>query len=394
MAKKTQVSNNPVLTAPRRKWTDLERCTLWAKYAGRCGMCNSILYENDFTSDKVSIANLAHVIAHSDNGPRANHQISQEYKDSIDNVILLCPKCHKTIDSLPEIYTTEYLFDLKKRFETKIRVQTQPTEEHRRQIFIFTAPINGSVRSITEDDAIKAMRPKQHQFEKPIRLDIPENLFTEENADFWNSAIKRIDREFDKYIDDTLCDFPQIAVFGLAPQPLLAYLGWKIGDKVDYQIFQRHRNQTPAWQWQSTEDAPMFNVIAPSEDSCNRDKEKSGRLVLSLSVSFDISERVQGYLDPNDLHWQLKSSEACSVDYIKTEQQVFQFRREIHKLLNEITQQAGTRPIHLYMSVPNSLAVCFGMSILPKATAPIIIYEYLLTQNKDIESITINPSNK
>ena len=111
---------------------------------------------------------------------------------------------------------------------------------------------------------------------------------------------------------------------------------------------------------------------------------------LAISVSFDIRPRIQKYHASSDLLWEIRAWEEMSTEYVSSPTQLAEFRKAVHTVLNDISQQCGRRPIHLYLSVPVSLAVTLGMSILPKATSEIIIHDYVKTEDKDVEAITIN----
>lgn len=72
---------------------------LFAASGGYCQNpdCNLALFdcidENDF-----HIAEMAHVFSASNNGPRADANLSEEERGYFDNLILLCPNCHTIID--------------------------------------------------------------------------------------------------------------------------------------------------------------------------------------------------------------------------------------------------------------------------------------------------------
>ncbi|MFI1619675.1 HNH endonuclease [Streptomyces lydicus] len=88
---------------------------LFAESAGTCLLCNSTLFPSDPKRKRsISIAERAHIVAHSDEGPRANSQVSQELRDDSSNIVLLCPNCHTKADKAPESYPSEYLLRAKK----------------------------------------------------------------------------------------------------------------------------------------------------------------------------------------------------------------------------------------------------------------------------------------
>nr|WP_243437615.1 HNH endonuclease [Streptomyces sp. FH025] len=61
----------------------------------------------------ISIAERAHVVAHSDDGPRADPGIPQELRDDPSNLVLLCPSCHTKADKDPDSYPADVLIKAK-----------------------------------------------------------------------------------------------------------------------------------------------------------------------------------------------------------------------------------------------------------------------------------------
>ncbi|RRQ79350.1 HNH endonuclease [Streptomyces griseofuscus] len=93
---------------------DVDR-SLFAESAGTCLLCNTTLFPADPKRKRsISIAERAHIVAHSDDGPRANLETSQAFRDDPANIVLLCPNCHTKIDKAPESYPVEFLIKAKK----------------------------------------------------------------------------------------------------------------------------------------------------------------------------------------------------------------------------------------------------------------------------------------
>lgn len=376
---------NPAFSPRRPNWKELDKLTLWSKCAGRCEMCNKLLYKNELSQNPVNLGQFANVIGHSDLAARANKDIAREFRDSIDNIMLLCHSCHKDIDDNADLYPESVLFDIKNDFEEKIEGQTSPTSENRRKIFIVTAPINGREVKISKEEAIEALRPDQFPMGSPMQIDLHTNRYTEKDAEFWENAKEEIKYQFAHNIEPWLDRTPKVAVFALGPQPLLTYLGWLLGERCDKQVFQRHRDESKPWQWKQSDSQTMFIVNEPCALI-----DKPSKIALSFSISFDIKKRVASYLDKNALHWDVSISGTPHPGCVNAPSVLNNFRDIIHKLLNEITQVSGSLPIHVYMSMPVSLAVTLGMSIMPKATAPLILHDYVKATGLDVEAIKIN----
>ncbi len=95
---------------------------LWGRAANRCAFPDCKI-ELTIAGDKDTLGEMAHIIAKSSDGPRANPNISTEIKDSYDNHILLCPTHHKVIDHSHEKWTVDKIKQLKKEHERWVSLQ-------------------------------------------------------------------------------------------------------------------------------------------------------------------------------------------------------------------------------------------------------------------------------
>lgn len=76
---------------------------LFCASAGHCQnpACVRALFI-DTGSKTVHVAELAHVFAAMDDGPRANDKLSEAERGLFENIILLCPTCHTIVDKAEE----------------------------------------------------------------------------------------------------------------------------------------------------------------------------------------------------------------------------------------------------------------------------------------------------
>jgi 5-methylcytosine-specific restriction endonuclease McrA len=83
---------------------------LFAESAGTCLLCNTPLFADlDEVRRSVSLAERAHIVAHSDDGPRADATVPEKDRSDPANIVLLCPNCHTLADKAPEAYPTAFL---------------------------------------------------------------------------------------------------------------------------------------------------------------------------------------------------------------------------------------------------------------------------------------------
>jgi len=74
---------------------------LWGRAAGICGNpeCRTKVTEFGENGESFLTGEMAHIIAQSTEGPRGGAEAGS---DSYENLILLCPTCHRRIDKSPE----------------------------------------------------------------------------------------------------------------------------------------------------------------------------------------------------------------------------------------------------------------------------------------------------
>lgn len=103
-----------------RKYPIADIKILYARAAGRCAFpnCRKSVILPDIPGDKSrQIGTIAHIVAHSPGGPRADKSYPNDKVDTYDNWILLCSSCHDLIDARPLLYTTQRLREIKHSHE-------------------------------------------------------------------------------------------------------------------------------------------------------------------------------------------------------------------------------------------------------------------------------------
>ena len=102
--------------------SDPDTKMLWGRAAG---ICSNPACKADLTGlveqGNYNVGEMAHIIAKSAKGPRG---AGAGGSDSYENLILLCPTCHRHIDKSPDgTYTVEQLNSWKKQHEETIRAR-------------------------------------------------------------------------------------------------------------------------------------------------------------------------------------------------------------------------------------------------------------------------------
>ncbi|WP_172591445.1 hypothetical protein [Shewanella xiamenensis] len=94
---------------------------LFASSAGYCQnpSCSKKLFD-EANGKKFLIAELAHVFAAQDDGPRANVKLSEEERGAFENLIVLCANCHTMVDKAPDAFPDSMMRRWKRDHEQKL----------------------------------------------------------------------------------------------------------------------------------------------------------------------------------------------------------------------------------------------------------------------------------
>lgn len=94
---------------------------LFAASGGHCQnpSCNRELFI-DTGGKKIHIAEMAHVFAANDDGPRAKGSLSPEERGSFDNLLLLCSNCHVAVDKAEEDFPAHLLLTWKREHAVRL----------------------------------------------------------------------------------------------------------------------------------------------------------------------------------------------------------------------------------------------------------------------------------
>lgn len=91
-----------------------------------CAICHTdLIIKNDASNLDTIIAEIAHIKGKQPGGPRYDDSMTPKERNASDNLILLCPNCHKKVDDQGEVYTTEKLTQIKEEYESWITERTQ-----------------------------------------------------------------------------------------------------------------------------------------------------------------------------------------------------------------------------------------------------------------------------
>lgn len=367
--------------------SDKNKFILIAEAAGVCEFpgCGKHLFEDQITKDGDVFSQFAHIIGDSPNGPRGDIVLSEKYKADRKNIMLLCPDCHKRIDSHPNDYPVELLIKMKKEHETRMKIITSVKNVIPSTVLIYTANIGIASCLIDNDEVNDVIMPKHYPADRnAVSIGMKHAGKTEKTVKYWKDEVENLEYEFDRKIRQPIehGDIKHLSVFALAPQPLLVKLGAMITDIIDTDVYQLHR-EPKSWEWQEGTSG-IFRVHTPTYFG-NAGKKP----VLVFSLSSNITERVKSYYKQDDISLWEVTIDNPNNDFLRSREQLIEFRIIMRMVMEDINKHSAEGPVDVYMAMPIACAVEFGRIRMPKADRHLILHDYLVDGNKDESVLTI-----
>lgn len=94
-------------------------------FAASAGYCQNPNCANELFVDaagkSIHIAEMAHVFAASDSGPRAQPGLTEVERGAFENLVMLCSNCHTTVDKAPEAYPDAMILGWKRDHTNKLQ---------------------------------------------------------------------------------------------------------------------------------------------------------------------------------------------------------------------------------------------------------------------------------
>jgi len=351
---------------------------LWGKAGGRCEYegCNKPLWLDSLTKSEFNTAYIAHIIADQPNGPRGDAELSDNLKNDISNLMLMCDEHHRLIDKEGvDGHSVQRLKEMKNKHEKRIEILTCITDEKQSHILLYGANIGRQNAPLSYTKSSVAMVPEKYPAEpNAIELSLKNSSFQDHEEQYWEIETEHLRRQYESKVLPRLSagDVRHFSIFAIAPQPLLIEFGRLLSDIPAADVYQLHREPAD-WKWQ---DHPVgFNYKIEEPDSF----DGLPALNLSLSATIDNSRISQVLSVPHSI-WTITIDDPNN-DFLKNRQQLQIFRTELRKLLDRIKAKHGeSTVIHLFPAVPVSVAVEIGRIWMPKADLPIKVYE----QNRNV----------
>ena len=384
------------LTRPSIK--SIETLDLWVMAGGRCEFCNKYLLHDEFFSLDLNLAERAHIVGWNatPGSPRGEDPLPLDKRNDAPNLMLLCADHHHIIDNSKFIgeFTVDRLRKRKRQHEARIKFLTGLTEDQETVVLRMLGPIRGTKVEVSRQHAAAVVLKKERYPRFALALDgqdveIDTAKFPDPEKSWgahWELGKFAVDEQVAK-IHEGLANsqIRHLSVFGFARIPLLVYLGYKIGDKIPTDIYQKQRGETESWFWNEEAEPVEFETTQLQHSSA----KENVALVLSISGTIPL-ERLPTLIDESFNIFSLHPvGVEANRDIFESYTSFANFVKCYHQFLSslELTNKAA-RQIHLFAAIPVSAAIACGRGVMRDAQPAIVVYDLCAGEYKS--TLTIN----
>jgi hypothetical protein len=364
------------------------RLFLFVRSGGRCEFdgCNRYLIEHHLTKTEGNFAEMAHIWAFSEQGPRG-HEAQGAEPHELSNLMLLCPTCHKLVDSDAKQYTVEVLRKHKKAHEDRVFMLTDTKPDRHTVAFVLRAKIGGRHVKVSLPEIQEAVAPSYVGARDVVETDLTA-LSDEASDHYWRAASEAIRTKARTLYEQNFDDGParNVSVFALAPIPLLVFLGGCLSDKVPTRLYQRHRD-SENWKWKDAGDVVAY------ETNTLRQGADPHCVALLLSLSGRIA--VAGLPDEIDARYSVYEITLAGAEpsprFLEVEESLRAFRDEyMLTMRNIVAAHDGLEQLHLFPAVPAPAAIAVGRDLMPKRDPAVLVYDFDKRAGGYVQTLEVN----
>ncbi len=347
---------------------------LYVRAGGRCEFdgCNEYLLSHQLTHKTINLAQMAHVVAFSEKGPRGDAGKARPADiNNVDNLMLLCHRCHKLVDDHPEEYSRETLLAYKKAHEDRIFWLTAASPDRQTTIVVLKSKIGGQTVKLSAAEIHEAVSPRYPASRAGTVIDL--SKIEDEGDAFYTVAKKEIKRQIERVVSDVVEEEKtnHVSFFALAPMPLLAFAGNLLGNKIPIDLFQRHRD-AENWTWKTDGEFAdyKFEKLRKGTD------EDKVILVLSLSGKIHLEKLPKKVAENASVYEITLNNAAPNPAFLRQKADLEAFKNAYQLALREIGSNHGKlERLHLFPAVPAPVAVLCGRELMPKIDPILVIYD-------------------
>lgn len=367
----------------RKPLKESVKLRVWGRSAARCVLCSEWLINRNHHWHEIPVGELAHVVAASSgqNAPRGNSPLDDSERAQEENILLLCHSCHKVIDSeaYRHTYTVEFLKERKAEHERRVFEVTNFPTLRPATVLSLHAQVRETFSRVTPEQIstglLRAGLTGLGADTRNGRFDVLLD-HSEKEQWSWEAARSNIDKTMVRINEAIVGEDTQvIAVFALAPIPVLIYLGSQLDDKAEIVLFPRRRvDDDSVWTWPKSPSSPQPFAVSFEDESSD-----ASDIVAIMNVSGTVNRSCI----PSDLVDAPKVTIAPErglpqPDFIDSVETLNEFGSAWRAALATIEERwTKAQRIHIIAAVPATAAIMIGRYRMRDAHSGFVLYQFI-----------------
>ena len=355
---------------------------LWGLAGGHCELCGKNVSVDYLLGEKGKFAEVAHIEADSPRGPRYNPSQTDDERNSVGNLMLLCPVCHKDIDSNPEEFSVGYLKARKRFYEDSVKEAVDAIGPACTDVVTLSMVVGSDRMSVSDKDWKKALVDAGISIGDAHAFDASEGV----PDGCGPSSLRGLKKRITLYREAIHTDKARrTSVFAIAPQPVLIGLGSMLADDGSIDVYQKRRD-ADGWSWVADGQANEFHLKEKRSGS-------SEDCAIAVSVSGHIaSDTFQNALPDEAMTLYELGAARTGSTAMMLKDDWHAFKHAVTEAVFEIHQaHPEAKRLHVIPAMPVSACVAFGMAWNRLLIPELVIYEK--TDGKFERVLTIGGPN-
>lgn len=292
--------------------------------------------------------------------------------------MLLCDVHHRLVDKqAPDRHPPELLYAMKAEHEARIELACGIPPDAKSHVLMYGANIGDHKTALDYATTAPALlQRRRYPAAERFVIQAKDNHRRDSDPKYWLEEREHLVGKFQERVAPVLANGndPHVSVFALAPQPLLVLLGSLLSDRPNVDVYQRHREPKPSWEWPepSADDEPLAPSLAARPTSF----DKPPALVIALSATVT-EDRVAAAMPDGQALWHVTIPRP-NTHCIRSPRDLVVWRKFIAVVLDEVKARHGQgTPLHVFPAMPNSAAICLGLVRQQKADLPLRLYDQI-----------------
>lgn len=391
----TETETSPLEEVRHRDVSATVRLLLFVRAGGRCEFdgCSRYLIEHHLTGAPGNFAQVAHICAFSGGGPRFNPELDGKSVNALDNLMLLCPGCHKFVDDHPADWEVSRLREQKRVHEDRIYKLTATRPDRGTVALVLRAQIHGRKPKLDVAEVQDAVLPRFLGPRDVDDIDLTTDVDDSSDA-YWQQSRKVIEARVARFYDQSFETGPvrHASVFGLARIPLLVYFGRCLADSVPDTLHQRHRGETGEatnWRWKSSGRIAKFSLQVKRQGT----DATQVALLLSLSGIVALDELPEEVNEAYTVYELTLDGQRPDLGFLGREKSLHAFRQFYLNALGTLLEQhPGLKALSVFPAVPAPVAIAMGRDRLRARHPSLLLYDLVKSdgESRYIRTFEVN----